>query len=307
MSNNPKFPSLVGFATNSAKDGEKVGFIFQLNCTDQFDEIGRMSILQSLLDDLVYPEVMLQIKEGKLDLPFNLRKAHLLLYSDESRNEILLNNKVRIKGLVKFQDGRSVKIGEIVNEENIQEILGLYPDEKNDPNAAHIMMIKVQRKWYFAFDLIYDRERIRKRFEGSRKFMITAEHCQKENLWGPFADNLFSATELAIQSILLLHHNPKFSLNQSHEDTHELVKAHADNGNIDTEFVKNYEKLFELRKKGRYLTGVHAKDFTLSDLDAKQYYDTTKRLIEYTEKFFERINFSRKVPNGDYLSFGIGS
>jgi hypothetical protein len=61
----------------------------------------------------------------------------------------------------------------------------------------------------------------------------------KKKLWGPFADTLFSATELAVQSILLLHHDPRFSTNQNHEETNSLFSVYAENGNIDTRFSKH--------------------------------------------------------------------
>lgn len=301
-----RLASFVGFATNSAKDGEKVAFAFISNCKDStIAEEHRNVMMQSVLDDVVYPEVFKLIKEGKLEANFGLRRAHILLYSDKSRNEILLNDNVRIKSLVKFKTSNKFSVGDAVHEEDIEDILGLFPNDKNDPNAAHIMLIKLVNRWYFAFDLIYDRERIRKRFETAKLFFQVSNHCFEQKLWGPLADNLFSSTELTIQSILLLHHNPKFSLNQSHEDTEKLFNSYAENGNVDVSFAKNYTKLFELRKQGRYLTGVHKKEFSVEESEAKEYLETTKKTIEFADSLFQRINFSRNAPFGEYIDFGI--
>jgi uncharacterized protein (UPF0332 family) len=300
-----KFNSFMGFAMNAAKDGEKVSVAFQMNCKDNNDEATKSTIGQNILTDFIYPEIQRRVKEGKVDAEFKPYKVHLLMYSDETRNEILLNDDVRIKGLVKFRDGISPTLGQIIKGEDIEDILGLYPNEKNDPNAAHIMLVRTNNKWHFACDLIYDKERVRKRFDTAKEFLKVAEFCFKEKLWGPLCDNLFSAAELTVQSILLIHHNPFFSTNQDHEKTRELFTNHAENGNTDVEFAKNHTKLWELRKQGRYLTGVNKKNFTIEENEAQKLLDITKRMIEETEKLFKQVNFDRKTPAGNYVDFGI--
>jgi hypothetical protein len=300
-----KFNSFMGFAMNAAKEGEKVSIAFQMNCKDSLDEVMKTSIGQNILTDFVYPEIQRRVKEGKVDAEFKPYKAHLLMYSDETRNEILLNDDVRIKGLIKFRDGLNPTSGQIIKGEDIEELLGLYPNEKNDPNAAHIMLVRIGIKWYFACDLIYDRERVRKRFDTAKEFLKVAEFCFNEKLWGPFCDNLFSATELTVQSILLIHHNPFFSTNQDHDKTRELFTAHAENGNTNVEFAKNHTKLWELRKQGRYQTGVNKKNFSIEENDAQKLLDVTKRMITENEKLFEIVNFERKTPTGNYIDFGI--
>ena len=295
----------MGFAMNAANSGEKVSVASQMNCKDGIDDAIKISIAQNILTDLIYPEIQTRVKNCEIDAGYKPYKIHLLMYSDETRNEILLNDDVRIKGLIKFSDGLKPTVGQIIKGEDIEEILGLYPNDGNDPNAAHIMIVRINNKWHFACDLIYDRERVRKRFDTAKEFLKVSEFCFKEKSWGPFCDNLFSATELTVQSILLMHHNPFFSTNQDHEKTRELFTAYAENGNIDAEFAKNHAKLWELRKQGRYLTGVHKTSFNMEDNYAQNLLNTTKRMIEETEKLFERVNFNRKTPIGDYVDFGI--
>lgn len=79
------------------------------------------------------------------------------------------------------------------------------------------------------------------RFELAKQFLKVARYCLEQKVWGAYVDNLHSASELAIQSILLLHHNPKFSLKQTHPDTHTLFSEHAKLGNIDIKFSDHYE------------------------------------------------------------------
>lgn len=300
-----RFDSLLGYALTAAKDGEKVQIGFQINCKDIPPET-KPKMTTFILDNLAYPEAFIRIKNGKLNPDFRLHNVHILMYADKARNEVLLNDEVRFKAHVKFADGKTFEAGQPVKENDIEDILALYPSDKNDPNAAHIMLTKFKDEWQYACDLIYDRERARKRFETSKSFFKTANYCMQEKLWGPLVDTLFSSTELCIQSILLLHHNPKFSTNQDHEQTRMLFAGHAENGNIDIKFADHYTKLTELRKQGRYLTGVHNNSFRIDESDAKGILDTTSELIEHTEKLLTAIDFSRKPKEGEYVAIGQG-
>src|SRR5207249_2044807 len=99
-------------------------------------------------------------------------------------------------------------------------------------------------------------------------FLKVASNAKEQKLWGPFVDNLFSSTELAIQSRLLVHHYPGFATNQSHDETIELFSGYAENGNIDLKFKDHYKSLDGLRKRGRYLNGLHGKDFRIEESEA---------------------------------------
>jgi hypothetical protein len=138
----------------------------------------------------------------------------------------------------------------------------------------------------------------------AKAFFKVADYCLQEKLFGPFVDNLYSAAELGIQSLLLLQHNPQFSLNQTHEDTRKLFFEHAELGNIDTEFSNNYTRLGELRDKGRYLNGTHGRRFTINDLDANKIQQLTKNLISYVGKLLGQVDFMKKPAQGMYIPLG---
>lgn len=205
-----------------------------------------------------FPEIMRLIKQGKLAVDFRLCKAHLLMYADESQNEIPLNDEVRFTGHVLFEEGKSFSVGKPVAQDDIKDILGLYPSNKIPPNAAHVMLVKLKSKWYYAVDLIYDRDKVKRRFETAKDFLTVSNYCLKCEHWAPFAGTLFSATELAIQSILLLQHHPTFSTNQDHPETVELFSSYAKNGNMDTKFSIHYVNLFhqDLRLLDSYCRNV---------------------------------------------------
>ena len=48
-----------------------------------------------ILDNFVYPEVMRRVEKGLPSQNFRLYNVHLLMYADQTKNKILLNDKVR--------------------------------------------------------------------------------------------------------------------------------------------------------------------------------------------------------------------
>jgi hypothetical protein len=301
-----KFDSFYGFAINNAKDGEKVGIALQANCNDPRFQQGIPVMAMTILDELVYPEVMHRIETKQLTPSFRLWRAHIVMHIDSLRNEILLNEEVRMKALVNFVDGRKFEPGQIVKKDDIAEIFSLYASEKNDPNAAHIMLVKFQNRWHFAFDLIYNRQKVGNRFDLSKQFLKSAENNMGDRSWGPMVDNLFSATELAAQSIFLLHPHPGFSNHQNHDETRKLFTAYAENGNIDIKYSKHFTKLDELRPKGRYLNSVASKGFTLEESEAEELVNLTHEMVMQVGKWLQSIDWTRKPKSGHYIAFGQG-
>lgn len=304
MNRTIKFNSIFGYSTTSAKKGDRIPVAFRVNCNDSYPRDTKLTMANDALDNIIHPEIQNLVKDGKLPANFILSRAHLLMYADESRNEILLNENVRFVGNVTLEDNKTYQKGSPVNFSDVKEVMGLYPTDKNDPNAAHVMLAKVNGRWHYAADLIYSRERVKKRFETSKMFLNVSIYCCENKLWGPFADNLFSATELSIQSILLLLHYGKYSVNQDHDETMKLFAEFARNGNVDFKFSRHYQNLTDLRKKGRYLEGLHGHPFVINDEKSQEYLGITKNLIQFVEKLLESIDLAKKPPAGDYIAFG---
>ena len=119
--------------------------------------------------------------------------------------------------------------------------------------------------------LIYDRKRIKSRFQTAKSFLRAASYCLREKLWAVYVDTLHSSVELAIQSILY-NTVQNFHLKQTHPDTRSLFLEHCKLGNADIKFSNHYDKLKVLRSKGRYLNNLQGKDFTLNQSEAKDHY-----------------------------------
>lgn len=177
-----RFHSIFGYTTSSARDGERLTVTFRVNCKDNLPEEIKCKMASNVLDDVIYPEIIRLVNQGKLPIDFKVWKAHLLMYGDESQNEILLNDEVRFTGQVLFEEGRTISEGHPVAQDDIKAILGLYPSTKCPPNAAHVMLVKLNNKWYYAADLIYDKDRVKRRFETAKDFITVSNFCIENKL-----------------------------------------------------------------------------------------------------------------------------
>lgn len=247
--------SFSGFAlTGAKKKGDLVTIGLQFNVDDNQPQLSKLIMTQHILDDIVYPEVVKRVKEDSKRSAFPLRFAHIMMFSDETKNRIFLNEEVKIKARVELT--RELQAGDEVRVVDIKEIFSLYPLEKVDKNAANILLVKLKEKWYFAADLIYDREKVGQRYDLAHSFFKLAKLAVSEEHWGPLIDTLYTVTELCIQSILLLTFYEGYSLKQSHPKTMQLFEEFCKNGNFDIKFFKHYKILYSQRKKARYLNGI---------------------------------------------------
>lgn len=299
------FESLFGFAiTDAKKKGDTVGVGFQFNVSDNYSKESKLVMIQNILDTFAYPEVMKRIEAGKIDSKFRIRYVQILMYSDHKKNEILLNDEVRLILNITFKDKKSFNLNEIVTFDKIDKILGIYPSSKNHPNAAHIMLVNINRKWYFAANLVYNRKSVEEKFSVSHDYMKVVKNALEESNWNPLVDNLFTVTELSVQCILELHHHNKHSHTQTHPSTRKLFKAFCENRNAPIEFFNHYEQLVIERKKARYLRGTHGKKYSLTKNKAENYLGTTNNMLKYTENLLKMIDIYSKPSQGQYIAIG---
>lgn len=164
-------------------------------------------------------------------------------------------------------------------------------------------MFRFKGNWLISCDFFYNRERNRRKVQNSISFLKAAKLCESEKLYGPFVECLFACTELAIQSILLYQPMGRFTKRQSHDSTLKLFESYTSLGNLDVKYWDHFKRLRELRLKGRYLTGVHSRAFSLEASISKEIIDTTEELVKYVERLMETIDYS-KLPEGEYIAFG---
>jgi hypothetical protein len=306
-----RFPSLVGFAVTGAKDDEPVAVATRINCKDPFAPEAILHVTQSTLDDLVYPEVINRARYGILPADFKLMKAHVMMYADESKNEVLINDNVRFIANILPEEGKGPASIQEVTHADIQDVLGLYPGTNNDQNAAHVMLMRVRENWYFA-NFVYNIGMCREKFAQSKAFYQTAQSSANSKLWAPVVDNLYSSVELAIQASLLLTHRGEFSLpqNQRHPSTMVQLSAYSNAGNIDPKYKEHLTNLHNLRMHGRYQWGDPNKKFELEDSEVKSLFNLTEELIDHVDLILRSAENSRNprmaAREGYLISVGKG-
>jgi HEPN domain-containing protein len=240
------------------------------------------------------------VNKAILDPNFKLKAAHFILFGNSLKNKILLNGKVRAMVHVKFKKKSIHEEGQDILEDEIDDVLGLYPNAKVPEDAANVILFKCNGLWHVSVDLIFNRKKTRSRFENAKEFFDVVKYCLEKKIWNPLFDNLFSATELSIQSILLLHHHPTYSVKQTHDETKKLFFSHASDGNIDIKYAELYTKLTDLRPQARYLQNIRSN--TLKVSDAENMVTLTNELMEAVRKLLEKIDLSKRPPTGEYIS-----
>lgn len=121
-------------------------------------------------------------------------------------------------------------------------------------------------------------------------------------------DNLCSATELAIQSCLLLIHYGKFSIYQGHLTTKEIFFAYTNAGNMHPKYKEHFSNLKGLRLGGRYQRGYSGKKFELEESQAASLLNLTQELMNIVDSLLRTKDMSRNpsVSEGYVISIGQG-
>jgi hypothetical protein len=117
-----KFPSITGFSLGHANAGEKIGIGVLLNCKFDYTQETKLLLTQSTLDDIVYPEVIRRVAKAELPIDFKLIMAHVRMYADESKNEVLLNEEVCFITNVSINDGKQLYPEQVPTVADIKDI-----------------------------------------------------------------------------------------------------------------------------------------------------------------------------------------
>ncbi|MGD1838338.1 MAG: hypothetical protein ACPKPY_09830 [Nitrososphaeraceae archaeon] len=241
-----KFSSISGISANNAKDGKKVKILFHDNCNSD-NNYEKLDNIYNILDNVIYPEIMKRIEGGILRSDFRLQNAQLIMFFDESKNKILLNDEVKMIADLDTKKKKKFKAGELIDFKDIERINGLYPSDDNNPDAAHVMMLKFNGKWFIAHDLIYNLGTSSEIFNKA-KFYFEKSKKNTESNFVEFINNIYLALELLIKSLFLLRYIYKeFSLDQDIHKTIEQFRKYSDLGNIEKKYFDLFEMVIDIR------------------------------------------------------------
>lgn len=228
------------------------------------------------MDLWIKPEIAGRQNLGELEKPLALRGAQIIFHGDGRKPEVRINSEVKAIGKVKLKKGIQKKANEPIYENEVEGLDNIYLSKSDDPDCAHATLIRISDSWTIAFDFRYNKALSRKHIERARQFFTTAEFSFNQKMLAPCIDNLLSAAELAVKSILLSIPDPKFYEKAKHGEIKKRFNRFADLGNIEANQRETYNRLFELRYPARYLRG----ELQLDNREAKELLDNVKRIIK---------------------------
>ncbi len=270
-----KFESPAGFATKSAKNGELVPILRDAR-TDTIDEDMKNSISHNILDDYVYPEIQRRQQNKISNEIIRPMRAHIVFHQDSSKNEIRINEETKFTMCVDLKEDMELKPNQEISFESIEKVHWLKPTDDDDPNAAHIMLVKIGNKWEPDLRLIYNARRSQIIFQTALQFYNSAKKALEAKEQASFIGNLFYCVELLASAQTMT-----IGRNKVKGDKHKALLQFYRGFNVENpEFTKNYEILYELRLSAIYPKEDANSVFTINEEEIKEMLNVTEAMIE---------------------------
>ena len=296
------FETFTGIALENAEAGDIVKMVMQFNVTDDKTKEMKSFIIQTMLDTLVYPEIMHRVHEGKLPPTYKPYLVHILLNTQHSKNKVLLGKETNFSANFTLKEERKIENNEKINFGEVKKITKIFPRENYMGDSAHIMLVKIKNQWMAAIDLVFDRLKIKIKMNQVQDFLNSAKDNLDDKRWAPFVNDIWRSTELMVQSLLLFRYHGGFSVKQDHATTMKIFKEFCDNGNVSLKFSKHFEELSKLSKPARYGTGIKSK-FEIKEVDAKQYLETSLEMLDLVNNTLEIVDRNRKPSSEKIMKF----
>jgi HEPN domain-containing protein len=162
------------------------------------------------------------------------------------------------------------------------------PKEKLQANRKYrdcgyiIFERDIHENWRGSFSLTYNKDKAEELFSSALEFFETAKEANRAGRIRVFLDNLFSATELLVQSMLfVMTHNQKYVDKPNHRFTMSELGKVGKVWNMDnTRYSSLLGNLSRLRDETRY----HKRPFSLEETEAQQYISTVEQVVQEVQR-----------------------
>ncbi len=238
------------------------------------------SAARNLLTQLMTIYISPELRKRQHPQNFNLRAAQIIFYDDSRPCQVRINDEINGIAKVKLKSGVSKKKNEPIFENEVEGLSEINLTEYDDPNCAHVTLVRIRNTWTIAFDFRYNKGLAQKHIKTAKQFYETAEFSYQKENWAPLIDNLFSAAELAAKSMLLLMPGTGFTKKSRHRSIQFRFNKFADLGNVPEEFRVTLNKLSELRNKARYLKGA----LNMDRIHLESFLRIVEKMIQDAEK-----------------------
>lgn len=242
----------------------------------QNNEFGR-KIFEQFMDLFVTPEIKRRQETDDLGQSLDLRAAQIIFFPDGRKPQVRVNSEIKAIWDVKLKQGISKKAGEPILDDELEGLGEINLTEEDGLDCGHTTLLRIGDRWIIAFDFRYDKALSKKHIETAEQFYESADFSFNRGNWSSYIDNLFSAAELSVKSILLsMMPDPKFRKKASHNSIRIKYNRFADLGNVEVNHRKTFNKLSGLRDNARYLK----EEISISEDEARRYLNVVKNMIE---------------------------
>jgi uncharacterized protein (UPF0332 family) len=202
------------------------------------------------------PEIERLKQIGSVNEDYQPKKMQVILFPDYNRSILFDNDIISIEKL----------------KANI-----------NYKDCSHVTFKKdVIGNWHGFFDFRYNKGKAKELFNTAQQFLDSAKDEYKARRLQVFADNLFSAAELFVQSLLFVEsHNKRFADKPNHKWTTSEFSKFVKLGNMASRYSTALGQLSRLRDDARY----HKREFGLEDSKAQEHIKTVEDLAEEVGRF----------------------
>ena len=235
-------------------------------------------VFEQAMDIWIRPEVASRKRDGTLTVPFELNAAQVIMPTPREKrlNYVRLNEQVRAK--IRVKTAKAIEKGELVFNQDIQEVSAIRLMEDDEPNAGHLTALNIGGQWMLGIDFRRDKSHAKDLLRTAREFYGTAK-LSFENGWlGPTVESLFASAELAAKAELLLlcfypYKNPK-----DHGSLRGKYAKWANLGNAPLDGNTALNKLSRLRSAGRYGEGV------LNTVPWSDLFEAVNKMMSHSEE-----------------------
>ncbi|MCH7590832.1 hypothetical protein IIB34_07330, partial [PVC group bacterium] len=184
------FETFTGIALESAEAGSRFKMAFQINVNNEDNMEMKSFIIQTMLDNLVYPEIMHRVQNSELPPTYKPFLVHILLNTQHSKNKVLLGKETNFNANYILKQDRELKFNEKIKFDEVEKITKIFPKENYMGNSAHIMLLKIKNEWIGAIDLVFDRLKIKTKMSHVKEYLNSAEDNLEGKRWAPFVNDI---------------------------------------------------------------------------------------------------------------------
>ncbi len=260
----------------------------------QLDPETGTKLFRQLLDEFIIPEIKRRHSAGTVETPVELIAAQIVFFPDERKPQIRINDEVRALAKAKAKPGILKKKGEAVFEHELDYLREFALTNQDNPDCAHITLIRLGPHWTIGFDFAYNRTLTHSHLKSAAEFLESARLSLAQGLLAPCIDSLFSSVELCAKAILLSLPDAHFREKASHSSIHRKFNRYAELGNIAREYRQTFNRLSALRDQARY----HKTELRIGQDEALKLLDTVSRFLQEANKRKPTFRIQAEKPMG---------